>query len=220
MSTDSLLVRREARRRKILENSENRLKRITGKDDTEKTETTTHLEENGFVSFSGNFISNGSVKQQQETVPCSIPPRAWVEESYNESSISEQFEFLSSTSGLIENDKHSASYLPSNLVYISMAILFRLSIELDSHFICANNLVIAFLLTKLAVCSFFGLPIPETSRFLGSLLLLSGISSQKIKIFTLLISVVYTGLHEFALCIFVFVFCDLLVNFYKTIFYE
>uniref|UniRef100_A0A1B6MJ13 Uncharacterized protein n=1 Tax=Graphocephala atropunctata TaxID=36148 RepID=A0A1B6MJ13_9HEMI len=180
MSADILQARREARRRKILENSENRLRRITGKSEIkenigegeEEKYAATEVILNGRVDYekkdcsylpspvqiAGDFLPAGNTHAEQSN--STLPDISVEEEPVSSQSSNQQ---------------------PSNLLYISIAMLLRLLLELDSLSFCGNSMVVAFLILKCTFIGVYGLSIPETSRFLGSLLVLSGISPQKNK---------------------------------------
>ncbi|KAG8298922.1 uncharacterized protein LOC124361772 isoform X2 [Homalodisca vitripennis] len=215
MSADILQARREARRRKILENSENRLRRITGRNEVKES-----LDEDGEVkNATSEVLLNGKVNygkmdcsyfpsQAQipagDTLPAGILHSEQLNPSLSEMSVDEEVSSQSTT-----------LHQPSSMFYISMAVLFRLFLEFDVLYLCGDSMVIAFLVMKCGVICVYGSFIPESSRFLGSLLLLSGISPQKIRVLTLVTSVVYSILRDFALYMFVFVFSDLLIGILK-----
>lgn len=79
-------------------------------------------------------------------------------------------------------------------------------------------MVLAFMLTKCGVLGVYGVPIPESSRFFGNLLLLSGIPSQKIALFTVAFSTLLSVLKDFALYTFVFICVDLCILIVKVLF--
>lgn len=200
MANDVLACRRETRRRRILENSENRLQKITGRSDN-ISKVTFDNDEGSLLSQNGTSsrqVTNGQVQQiassagfiAESRVGCHLGQPVKSNRSKSNTRLEpECFGTLSSTSEL---SKHMETFISTSTSFyylyaarlhlICLAVLVRIML-VNYGFMFGESLVAPLCVVEVTELLWLQLKKPQMTSppgLLGAVLLLSGISSQKV----------------------------------------
>ncbi|XP_038222363.1 uncharacterized protein LOC119839967 [Zerene cesonia] len=208
---DAALARREARRRKILENSQNRLQRISGKanDDSCRespvhTSTPDYQDINPSECSSKASLCNGVISSSIQTEECLVTTTEEIP-TIQEEVINDLASLLPPKFPTANTDSLSKSSLIDNLVsYKYDIVLLSLFIQILYYFslLTIESTYFFLPLVTYAGTKIYWFPKPANTNFENVLMLLKGLSTQRVqKLLSITQIVSAVGLDA---CIFVF----------------
>lgn len=235
MSADLIAARREARRRKILENSERRLIQIAGKSESNVVDIDSgnneHKVNGSLMTCSttkcADRLPNGLVRtlldndEQEPYLRLKENLKQFANEDDDGTSDFMQSRTVKSNSASsgeqsnVQRIQQSSGYQKwfHHVLLIIFAAMSRILLGFQlGHLIGTNVLVPFIMVVVLRLTLTYQSMLVASSGMFGAILLLSGISPQKLKVSMTFFNVVSTVLEDFALYIFTFIVVHILFS--------